>query len=430
MTVVPQPGVLLLMPGSPGRIMTNAPRGRGRRCRFGPVGAGYELAFEVDPSPALKMKVSKPLEPRNTCNQATAWGASGGVLAVAVLDTPEQLVHGGLTPLQKRARRVAFGKPLARMLVGASRGPLMGKAYARTLHQCGQLIEQVDGKLRTFWCGARWCPACTAIKTARAWNAYGDEVRSWGANLYMVTLTVPNVSEGALRATVKGMHHTFANLGRSLTRQFGKDAVKMIRATECTYSEVRRDFHPHMHIVVHGREVATALLSGWLKRNPKASPRAQDLRKGDSGSVAELFKYATKLSSDKRDVDGSRRVVPAHALDTIFTAFRALRLWQAVGLKAANNDEQAIDDTVDVVTDVGTAATTRKNERITWCWSQAVTDWVDFATGECLTGYEPGRHAKALIRKMEALSEWDLHLGESYGAEAPYFSESLRRQDA
>jgi len=350
------------------------------------------------------MKVVNELQPRNSCSWATG-NPSGGVSVLGRLDTPEQLPHPTLNPLQKRARRVAFGKPLARMLVGASRGPLMGKAYSRTLHQCGQLMEQVDGKLKTYWCGYRWCPACTAIKTARAWNAYGAEVKSWGSDLHMVTLTVPNVSGEVLRSTVRTMHNQFANIGQALHRKYGKGMVKMIRATECTYSEVRGDFHPHMHIVVKGREIAKALLEGWLKRNPEASSLAQDMRKGNAGTVAELFKYATKLSSDKRDTDGTRRVIPAHALDTIFTAFRGLRLWQAVGVKAANNDEGAIDDNAEIETEVGTEATTRVTENIVWEWCQAVTDWVDLNTGECLTGYEPGRHAKTLIQKMEILAD-------------------------
>jgi hypothetical protein len=353
------------------------------------------------------MKVVNTLEPRNSLVQAT--GRTGhGVSAVVHFNTPELPVHSTrtpLTPLQKRARRTAFGKPLARMLVGAAKGNLMGKAYARTLHQCGQLIDQTGGKLKTYWCGYRWCPACTAIKTARAWNAYGSEVKSWGSDLHLVTLTVPNVSGGHLRTTVKEMHQTFANIGRSLTRQFGKDDVKMIRATECTYSEVRDDYHPHMHIVVRGLTVAKALYQGWMKRNPTASTLGQDIRKGDSSTVAELFKYSTKLSSDKKDADGSRRVIPAFALDTIFTAFRGLRLWQAVGVKAANNDDDASDDTAAIETDVGTEATTRKTENIVWTWSQAMTDWVDYKTGECLTGYEPAKHARTLIKKMEALAD-------------------------
>jgi hypothetical protein len=300
---------------------------------------------------------------------------------------------------------VAYSKPLARMLVNVAKGPLMGKAYARTLNQCGQLIEQVDGKLKQYWCGYRWCAACGAIKTARAWNAYGDEVKSWGSDLYLVTLTIPNVSGTHLRASVQKMHKTFTIVVRSLHRQFGKGVVKMIRATECTYSEVRGDFHPHAHCVVKGKDVALALRAGWLKRNPGASSLGQDIRKGDTGSIAELFKYATKLSSDKKDKDGLRKVVPPSALDTIFTALRGLRLWQAVGVKPANNDEQAIDDTAEIETDVGTEATTRKDERIIWQWSQVMTDWVDFSTGELLTGYQPGRMSMALIKKMEALAD-------------------------
>jgi hypothetical protein len=377
------------------------------RVLVGSVGAATPRELAIRGGPLFRpsnMKVVNPQNPRQTLFQATG-RTDSGFSAVVPFNTPEQLVHSPLTPLQKRARRVAFGKPLARMLVGAAGGPLMGKAYSRTLHQCGQLMEQVDGKLKTYWCGYRWCPACAAIKTARAWNAYGSEVKGWGADLHMVTLTVPNVSGGVLRATVRDMHHTFSVIGRSLTRQFGKDEVKMIRATECTYSEVRNDYHPHMHVCVKGKDVAKALLEGWLKRNPEASSLAQDMRKGNAGTVAELFKYATKLSSDKRDTDGSRKVVPAHALDTIFTAFRGLRLWQAVGVKAANNDEEAIDDNAAIETDVGTEATTRKDERIVWDWCQAVTDWVDLKTGECLTGYEPGRHARTLIQKMESLAD-------------------------
>lgn len=351
------------------------------------------------------MIIGETLRTRNRVPGQT--GTIGGlsVSGTRLLDTPEQPVQRGLTPLQKRARRVAYGKPLARMLVRVAGGPLMGKAYARTLNQCGQLLEQVDGKLKTYWCGYRWCPSCAAIKTARAWNAYGSEVKSWGSDLHMVTLTVPNVSGKLLRETVRKLHHHFSVIGRSLTRQFGKEGVKMIRATECTYSEIRGDYHPHMHVVVKGKDVAKALLEGWLKRNPEASSIAQDIRKGDSGAVAELFKYATKLSSDKKDTDGSRRVVPPHALDIIFTAFRGLRLWQATGVKALNNDEEAINDNADIETDVGTEATTRVNEEIVWEWSQLLTDWVDYSTGELLTGYEPGRSARILIRKMELLAE-------------------------
>ena len=354
------------------------------------------------------MIVAKIKNSRNSCFQST--GDTGGNSSLRApggghLDTTEYHRHSPLTPLQKRARRVAFSKPLARLLMGSSQSPKMVRAYARTVNTCGQVVEQVDGKLKTTWCGGRWCAACGAIRTARAYAAYGDEVRSWGDDLYLVTLTVPNCTGAKLRDTVKAIHHNFSLICLALRRKYGTGNVKMIRATECTYSEVRGDFHPHCHIACRGKDIATALLAHWMKRNPEASPRAQDIRKGDAGTVAEIFKYSTKLASDKRDADGSRKVVPAHALDTIFQAFYRQRLWQVVGITAANNDEGADDDNAEIDVEVGTAATTRKDEHIIWHWCQSLTDWVDFATGDTLSQYEAGRHARALIQKLEMMAD-------------------------
>lgn len=362
------------------------------------------------------MKVSSVVTPSNMGFGASPDSARGFVLSGTVghprggmgtptLDTTEYHRHSPLTPLQKRARRVAFSKPLARMLASVTPSPKMGRAYRRTLHTCGQIVEQVDGKLKTTWCGGRWCAACGAIRTARAYAAYGDEVKSWGDDLYLVTLTVPNCTASQLRDTVKEIHHNFSLICLALRRKHGTGNVKMIRATECTYSEVRGDYHPHVHLAVRGHHIATEVLSHWLKRNPEANIRAQDIRKGDSGTVAEIFKYSTKLASDKRDVDGSRRVVPAHALDTIFTAFYRQRLWQVVGITAANNDDAADDDNAALETEVGTVATSRKDEHIIWEWVQSLHDWIDFKTGDTLSQYSAGRHALALIAKMDALAD-------------------------
>lgn len=339
-----------------------------------------------------------------------AWAPGGGA-GVAVLDTPEQLPHnavqggslgpetdatGALSVLQKRARRKAYGHALAKGLLSVARGPLMGKAYARTVHQCGETMHQEDGRLRTYWCGYRWCPCCNAIRTARAIQAYGPAVAAWAGDTHLVTLTVPNCSAGSLRSTLKVLHSTFALCCRSVARRM---PVQAIRSSEVTYSEKRGDYHPHLHAMVRGRVQADALVTAWLKRFPDASIRAQDVRQADAASLSELFKYSTKLASDKRDADGSRRVVPFHALDVVFEAQRGLRLWQAVGVSAVDPD--ALDDEGDLVVAVGTDAPTRKGETVAWTWMQGCTDWVDLSTGDCLSGYEPGRHARALLLKLE-----------------------------
>jgi hypothetical protein len=272
----------------------------------------------------------------------------------------------------------------------------MGNAYARTAYRCGQLLDQTDGTLRQYWCGYRWCAACGAIRTARAIAAYGPQVSQWKA-AQLVTLTVPNVSGGALRQTVRDMHHAFATLTRAMRRRFGRDGLRMIRTTEVTYNSGSDSYHPHMHLLVDGAVVAEILRDEWLVRWPTARRVAQDVRPADKGSVLEVFKYATKVATQ----DG--KVVPLVALDTIYTALRGLRLWQPVGITAVA-DEAAGDDTAAMDQTEGTPATTRPAEAITWVWQQGVCDWVDGVTGECLTGYTPTTRRAAFLATLDRMA--------------------------
>ncbi len=355
------------------------------------------------------MKVAKTGKPCNSLVQATGRTGSGvsAVGGSVCLDTPEQIVTSPRTVLDKRAKRVFYGKGIARMLVNAARGPLMGRAYQRTLEKCNTLVLQEDGKLIVWRCSHRWCPSCSAIRSARAWNAYGAEVDRWAkeGKCFLITLTVPNCSFGNLRSVVRQMHKHFGSLTNTLQKKFGKDSVKLIRATEVTYNEETNKAHPHMHLLCYSYEVAKQVVQLWMKRNPEASILANDIRKADKTSIAEVFKYLQKISSDKRDENGNRKLVSPSVLDLIYTALRSLRVWAAAGIKAANGDEKAIDDTADIETDSGTVATTRKDERIVWEWSQSLGTWVDYNTGDTLTSWEPGRASRKLVGMMDALSE-------------------------
>jgi hypothetical protein len=140
--------------------------------------------------------------------------------------------------------------------------------------------------------------------------------------------------------------------------------------------------------------------SAWLKRFPAASLKGQDVRLANSDGIAEIFKYATKL------LTWDKKVVPLASLDVIYTALRGLRLWQPVGVTALT-DDAAGDDTADMDQTEATPATTRPTENIVWCWSQAVTDWVDGATGECLTGYTPDEKRRAFLATLDAMAVAD-----------------------
>jgi hypothetical protein len=64
-----------------------------------------------------------------------------------------------------------------------------------------------------------------------------------------------------------------------------------------------------------------------------------------------------------------------------------------------------LDDEGALVVEIGTEAPTRKGETVQWVWMQGCTDWVDLSTGDCLSGYEPGRHARALLLKLQDHTE-------------------------
>lgn len=307
-------------------------------------------------------------------------------------------IHTPLTPLQKRARRKAVTRPLAVKLSDLTKSSLMKRAYDRTATQCGEKIVQFEGKLHTAYCGYRWCVVCSNIRTARAWASYGEEVNQF-AQPRFVTLTVPSCAGSRLRPLIQKMHKQFHHCWKSIKRQ-GHE-VRLVRATEVTYSEKLGKYHPHIHVLVDGHQVSVLLVKAWLKRWKDAHNAAQDIRVADKNSCYELFKYASKLMSDKKDVDGSRKPVPAFALDTIFGSIRGLRLWADVGLTS-----KLVRDTTEegeLQVDEGTSATKRVTETIDWVWQQGVYDWVSRQDAEVLSEYEPSEKVKNWIQKIEVM---------------------------
>lgn len=305
-----------------------------------------------------------------------------------------------LDGLQRRARRKAIAKPLADALVRVSMNGRMTAAYKRTRDDCAERIFQTNGKLHTKFCGSRWCITCSMQRLARVWVGYGDELLSW-KNPYLVTLTIPNVPAIELRASVKKMHHKFRTCWKHL-RYENNLAVQMVRATEITYSKKNDTYHPHMHLIVNGRQVAVRMVKEWLKRWPDATNAAQDIRKADRKMMFEVAKYAVKMATDTKDENGLRDVVPPVKLNTIFTAIRDLRMWAAVGLES-QLDREIKDDGAMEMTET-TTARKRVSEEILWEWCQMQRDWIDLSTGDTCSDYIPTPRAEEWVRKMEKLT--------------------------
>lgn len=289
--------------------------------------------------------------------------------------------------MAKRARKKFASRAIATSLAEYSKttdSPLQ-QGYRNSIY-CVDDIGQKDGKLKSKYCGNRWCLVCASVRTARAWNSYKPELDAW-KDAHFVTLTLPNCQGYQLRDTIGAMLKAGTRIKESMKKT---DRVPLIavRKLECTYNAERDDYHPHFHFVVKSRQMARLLVARWLDHFPDADIRAQNITKAGRGTVAELFKYFTKL------VTKSKWVAP-FALDRIFRAMKKRRVFQPVGVKRAAEDDEG-----ELEFDKGTPAFTRRDESILWEWSQTGHDWIDRETGECLTDYTPGERFRAFVSQL------------------------------
>lgn len=299
------------------------------------------------------------------------------------LDTLAQpLQNGGsdveptLKKLRKRARAKWRTVPLAVELAGL--GSELEQSYRNTVY-CSHCLRQEGDRLEAHYCGNRWCLLCNRIRTARLINAYEPILKGWG-DRWFVTLTVENCTGDRLPAVLDGMLRAWQSCRSRLNRTLDCRLVAL-RKTECT-SRREDDYHPHFHAVVQGREAAEALVEAWLKFAPKWTGQrvelaGQDVRECDENGLKELFKYFTKLSSDGRRI-------PAGRLDVIFRAMKGRRVFQPCGFTLPDEEDPEELEVAGV-----TPAVSQLGREVTWTWDQEEADWIDEATGECLTGHEP-----------------------------------------
>jgi hypothetical protein len=298
-----------------------------------------------------------------------------------LLDTIAQPVHqpkkhnhrGDLATLKQKAKNHFFSKKLAQALTQLPNSPL-NKAYKRTFFDCGALLLQEGQKLTSRYCNGRWCNTCNRIRTAKLTEGYKKPLADF-KQPYFVTLTIPNVGGEVLKDEVKNMLRNFQLITRSIRR---KVEFNGIRKLECTYNDNLKNYHPHFHVLVDGRDNSETLVREWLNRNPKAESWCQDIRSADTGSLLELFKYTTKIVS-KSKKDGFKIYVGA--LDTIFQSLYGLRTFQPFGnVKMVSEDVDELKaETYDIP----------YYESVVWMWQE--NDWFSMLHGDALTGYEPSK---------------------------------------
>ncbi|MBA7548903.1 hypothetical protein ES705_41371 [subsurface metagenome] len=157
--------------------------------------------------------------------------------------------------------------------------------------------------------------------------------------------------------------------------------IKGIRKTECTVNFKRRDYNPHFHFLINGREPAEIMQKEWLLRYPQAYDKAQDIVKADDGSIIELLKYTTKLihKDDYTKLKDGQIQVQIHPkeLDTIFRALHRRRTYQGFGI-SLNLNEDVSELKSEVYEEILAGIDV-------WNWDQDNSDWIS-TYGEMLTG--------------------------------------------
>ncbi len=273
------------------------------------------------------------------------------------------------------------------------RSPLE-KSYRNTVYCAGLLTQGEDGRVRGLFCSNRWCLICNRIRTAKAITRYRLVLDAWEERRF-VTLTIPNVAGSELREVLASFVKDTKAIARSIRHTDGLPFLAL-RKIECTHNPQRHDFHPHMHFVVAGAAQAKRLVERWLERHPEADAKAQDISLADSATVLELFKYFTKLAT--KVSDGRRVPIAPEALDTIFGATAGMRVYQPMGFRCTN--VTCSDEEGEVAERAGTLAPSRLGDSVQWEWSQSLADWIDYSTGDFLTGFRPTEPMKVLVEAI------------------------------
>lgn len=305
-------------------------------------------------------------------------------------------------PHAKKFNKVAQIQDFAYLIKGA-----LLKQHYSPLHEsykkstvCGQTIEvrPADGGVSlkyAYLCRQRWCPRCMRIRAAELMNTYVPIVEQW-SDLYLVTLTVPNVQPLQLKDKLTEMQQRFRNVMRTIHRRLKTNDVKAIKSIEVSQNMATKTLHPHYHILCERKDAALLIRELWMERSVKDGDSvvwsAQDVRRASSpgGAAKELFKYLTKFLAK---ADG-KMTFDGWLLDKVYVGLYRKHLVQTYGFEKPDDDEDpdeelvALDDT-----DLKTYAV------ITWV--NDAKQYIDMATGEVFGNYRRSRAFERISKTIE-----------------------------
>jgi hypothetical protein len=304
----------------------------------------------------------------------------------ASLDTLAQLRQndkkGCAHSLIKRARSKHFTDHLV-FKMGDVVSPL-NKSYWNSYH-CTRVLTQNGKKITGRYCGNRWCQVCNRIRTAKAIQGYAPQIADMGNPIFL-TLSLPNVVGSELKGGIMAMSEQFKKVQNHF-RRTDKTAIYGLKKLEVVYSWRRKDYNQHYHFIIEGgMELGNRIIDHWLKINPTASYKGQDVKEVTPGAELELFKYFTKLTTKV----GKDTIIHAESLDVIFQAMRNKRVYQPIGgMRKINIEvEELQTEEVEELSEVEAPQF--------WQFNNDVADWIS-EDGEVLTGYIPSEGMQKLL---------------------------------
>ena len=303
----------------------------------------------------MTTKLGKKTQPQKPKNRAS-------LDTLGVLVTTDDLGRGKMIKRQK-----AKAITLAQLYLLIDLDSEFKKKYRNAYH-CNNFIIQYGYEFKTRYCGYRWCNVCQRISMAKMIKGYSIPLSDL-IDLQFITLTRKNVKAFQLREEYEDFMYIWDKINRNLKKTYGV-RLEGIRKVECTYNPRTDEYNLHFHFLIDGIDNANLIVEYWLKHNPDASPSGQDIRKADSGSLLELFKYAAKGIYKGKFY--------AHALDNIYQLFYDKKAFQPLGIR------KYVDEDISGIKSQEIKFKGYRSEL--WTWDKDRKDWVN-KEGELLTGY-------------------------------------------
>lgn len=286
------------------------------------------------------------------------------------------------TKKTKKARRKLISNWINYKLIELD-SPL--KKYYKNALSCSEVLLQKFDRVSSRYCNSRTCLTCNGIRTAKYINHYSNQLQSFLEPCF-VTLTAPTfwaINSETIRYEIERRELAWRKIMKNAN--FHNIRINGVKSLEVVASETKKDYyHPHFHIIVDGKDIATFIVNQWLNHFPNASKKAQNVKVVYSrDSLLEVFKYGTKFVINKKIID-------AVSLDRIIQALYKKRLISTFGSVKRIKD----DDVNEIVKTVSYDDLEMVYERY-WVWTNDI-DWIATDSGELFSNYSPSEVLKQI----------------------------------